>query len=568
MQTLRQIASKAYYEGNPIMSDEAFDSLPDDGSVGYTPLKDAITLFSRMYSLDKEYVDTLPDYGLRGGRVYSPKLDGASCQIRCESGEIIAMTRGDGNQGKLINPDIVKVLTDNKVIDGIATGEVVTFAGDVANARNVCAGILNSKELTAEVKAKITEYNIKFVAYDVLPLDGSQPASTLMERLDNWPGISVVDYEQLSSCPKDGTVSRINDDSKFYAEGFTDKFPRGATAFKTQDEQHSTTLTGIVWDLGKSGKVTPVALLDTVNIGGANISRATLHNIGYLEELDAAIGDTVTVIRAGQIIPQVIGVEIKPLSRTVINLDINCPSCSSELTRVNTGLFCKNPDCGSQNLKKVVAYCKALGMKGFGEKTLQSMGVQRIEDLYTFKEDNSNNGLSGKRLQNLLDELHKKAYNIPIEKFLVANSIPLVGNVIAAKLKAVPWAELLEADVAKLKSYGVGEKASINLVEGITRAQLMDLPVTISHATEVVSTVAIPEPSLSVCITGKLVDYKNRKEAAEYLETLGIKVTSSVTKNTNYLICEDDTKVGSSSYKKAQTNGIPVVTIINLLEEI
>jgi len=565
--TLREIASEAYYTGNPIMSDEAFDSLPEDGAVGYKPNEaDAVPLPSRMYSLNKDTSGDLPDIGISETKIITPKLDGASCQILVSGRDAVAYTRGDGRKGKSISSGIVKNLLLRGIPEAelhtcIVTGEVVAFK-DADNARNICAGLLNTKEVSQEVLAKIEEYDIRFVAYDVLPVDGSIPKGNYIHRLTKWPGTTVIDFEDISSCPTDGVVERLILDSEYYAAGFTDKFPRGAVAYKPLDNRYSTTLLDVIWDLGKSGKITPVAILEPVNIEGANVAKATLHNIGYLEELGAAIGDTVTVIRAGKIIPQVIGVENKPNSRTVVNLCNSCPSCGTTPERVNTGLFCRNTDCSAQNLKKVIGYCKALDIKGFGEKTLQAIGVECISDLYAIDEEVMLNAIGDKRTQKLLDELAQKAYNIPIEKFLKAHAIPLIGTAVASKLSSVSWDALQHITVAELKTYGLGEKASTNLINTLPAIQALDLPVVITNESKESKTKA-PETNLTVCITGKLENYKNRKEAAAYLETLGVKVASSVTKNTNYLICEDGS-TASSSYKKAESYGIPVVTINNL----
>lgn len=300
-------AAEAYYAGSPIIADAQFDALAD--SVGYNKVgatrqntKVARHLY-QMYSLQKYYEDegTQPLQGVSGCIAVSPKLDGAALSLLYIDGALVqVLTRGDGTEGQIVTDKFVgnPIVPQTVPFIGVyqITGEIVAPI-NIENARNYAAGALNLKD-TAEFRSRA----LSFFAYGVQPA----LAATFDYDLDRLKaaGFSVINEAALDKIfPCDGLVFRVNDNKTFYDMGYTAKHPRGAYARKERAEHVETKLLGVEWQVGKSGKVTPVGILEPVLIGDALVSRATLNNPGFIEMLDLQIGDTVAVIRAGEIIP-------------------------------------------------------------------------------------------------------------------------------------------------------------------------------------------------------------------------------------------------------------------------
>ena len=305
MQEFLDRASTMYYDGYPIISDEEFDLLADKhnyNKVGYT-VTDAISHTYQMYSLQKCFdLDKAPlDVT---SCVCSPKLDGAAVSLLYVNGALqLALTRGDGIQGRDIT-DKMRTLVPSEIRDSRLiqiTGEVVA-PSSIPNSRNFAAGSLGLKG--EEGLLEFQTRPLVFVAYDATP-ELSEQYSGALRRLERH-GFNVVDRFDTSGYPTDGLVYRLNDNLKYSHLGHTSKHPRGAFALKEQAQGVATTLIDVVWQLGKSGVVSPVAILDPIEIGGATVSRATLHNIEYIRDLDLEIGCGVEVIRSGEIIPPIV----------------------------------------------------------------------------------------------------------------------------------------------------------------------------------------------------------------------------------------------------------------------
>ena len=298
-------ASKLYYEGTPLLSDAEFDLLADKHNyttVGYE-VTDAVPHTYQMYSLQKCFdmakapIDILEC-------IVSPKLDGAAVSILYVNGELtLALTRGDGIQGRDIT-DKMKHLVPNTIkYPGVVqiTGEVVA-PSSVTNSRNFASGSLGLKGLKG--LEEFMQRPLVFVAYDSSNLYGNY--SEEMNWLRHGCGFNVVTLFDCTRYPTDGIVYKLCDGNKFRDLGHTAKHPRGAFAFKEQAAGVVTTLEAVEWQIGKSGVVSPVAILSPILIGDATVSRATLHNIQYIRELDLEIGCQVEVIRSGEIIPRVV----------------------------------------------------------------------------------------------------------------------------------------------------------------------------------------------------------------------------------------------------------------------
>ncbi len=312
-------ASKAYFEGSPFLSDEEFDSLAkkeDYERVGYNPDARMLHMFP-LYSLQKvfEGEDTPPIY--KSKVIETPKLDGAAISIQYRNGKLSSViTRGDGKAGievtdKFLNNSIVpqKLYPEYTFAGNTGhyiknqgllqvTGEIVA-PKEIPNARNYAAGALNLKDVE-EFKRR----NLTFIAYNIEPNISSTYEGD-MSHLE-YSGFNTAIDSEWDEFPTDGKVFRVNDNTEYLSLGFTSHHPRGAYALKTREEGIETTLLDVIWQTGKSGKVTPVAILEPIEIDDAIISRATLNNIAYIKSLNLEIGCRVKVIRAGKIIPRVI----------------------------------------------------------------------------------------------------------------------------------------------------------------------------------------------------------------------------------------------------------------------
>lgn len=299
-------ASSKYYAGDPIISDEEFDRLAefyDYKSVGAAIQGDSIAHAFPMWSLQKVYDDEeLITYKTES--VWSDKLDGAAISILYCYGRLsLALTRGDGKEGLDITRNIKTLVPTyqegfSKLPQVQITGEVVA-PKHIENARNYAAGALSLKNVD-EFKTR----DLTFIAYGVFPYEYSfwTDDMRMLEEL----GFNTVIGDSWEQFPKDGRVCRIDHYEAFALLGYTSKHPRGAFALKERKGGVITRLIDVEWQPGRSGVISPVAILEPVNIGGATVSRATLHNIKYIREKDLDYGCLVEVIRSGEIIPRVV----------------------------------------------------------------------------------------------------------------------------------------------------------------------------------------------------------------------------------------------------------------------
>jgi len=307
---LKEWADTAYELGSPVMSDVEYDSLFGESATVGAKVGDVPHQY-QMYSLQKHYAED-GEPPLSVGLVETPKLDGCAVSLRYYSGMLVqALTRGDGKLGQPITEKMMLLVPTNlqENISIQITGEVVARK-DVPNSRNMVAGSLGLKELS-EFKDRISEIGLEFVAYSVQVVPNEQGLGELyvkdMSILTEFGFTTVMKEGLEDKFPLDGVVFRVNSNKEFNRLGYTSKHPRGAYAFKKKQKPVVTKLLDVVWQTGKSGKVTPVALLDSVMIGDANVSRATLNNMAYIDALNLEIGCMVEVVRSGEIIPTIVG---------------------------------------------------------------------------------------------------------------------------------------------------------------------------------------------------------------------------------------------------------------------
>ena len=300
-------ASQRYYAGQPIITDDEFDKLAEAHNyerVGTPSVRDGVPHAFSMYSLQKCYVgEKLIE--LAGETAETPKLDGAAIAVTYLNGRyVLGLTRGDGKRGQDITEKVRHLVPATVDRQGLVqiTGEVVA-PKSIPNARNYAAGALNLKDIE-EVKSR----DLTFIAYGVQPV-----VEELWTHEMGWletQGFLDVHHaaflKETDKFPQDGKVFRLNNNKAFEAAGYTSKHPRGAYALKERQEGVVTRLLDVVWQVGRTGVVSPVAILAPVLVGDATVSRATLHNMKYIEELNLELDCEVEIIRSGEIIPRVV----------------------------------------------------------------------------------------------------------------------------------------------------------------------------------------------------------------------------------------------------------------------
>jgi DNA ligase (NAD+) len=295
-------ASKAYYEGTPIISDEEFDIL--SSTIGYEEVgtfEGEYPHLYPMYSLQKVFeADDVPAvFDKAETTIVTPKLDGAAVALVYEQGIFVrGLTRGNGKKGRVITsflrhlvPNVISI-TDTVQI----TGEVVA-PKTIPNARNYASGALNLKSMDEFLTRDLT-----FVAYDIQ----NKTSNSFVEDMGRLVEFNTILDSNWNQFPHDGQVFRIDEVSYFESLGYTAHHPRGAFALKTRAEGVVTKLLDVVWSVGKSGVVSPVAILEPIKIGEATVSKATLHNPKFIEDMNLEIGCLVEVIRSGEIIPKIV----------------------------------------------------------------------------------------------------------------------------------------------------------------------------------------------------------------------------------------------------------------------
>lgn len=302
-----EYCNRMYAEGNPILPDDVYDRLVEntelENKVGYDSTEERFQHPYPMYSLQKVFIgeDKEPDWDINQTKIMTAKLDGAAVSITYIDGVLTqALTRGDGKAGLDIT-DKIKSLVPNEIWSkGVKqiTGEIVA-PKSIPNARNYASGALNLKDLE-EFKSR----DLTFIAYGIQP--AICPEWTADMTMVKEMGFNTVTQSDWTEFPQDGKVVRVDSNIYFEKLGYTSHHPRGSFALKKRQAGVVTRLLDVEWNVGKSGAVSPVAILEPCIIGEATVSRATLHNMAYIEALELEIGCNVEVIRSGEIIPRIV----------------------------------------------------------------------------------------------------------------------------------------------------------------------------------------------------------------------------------------------------------------------
>ena len=535
------------------------------------------------------------------------KIDGLSISLTYEKGILVAgATRGDGSIGENITENLKRVkdipLTLPEKLDITVRGEcymprasfdLVNQARqengepEFANPRNAAAGTL--RQLDTAVVAKRNLATFLYQEASPSTRDSQEkvlkhleqlgfvvnPKRILAKSIDEiWNFIQEVGQER-EHLPYDidGVVIKVNDLAGQEELGFTVKAPKWAVAYKFPAEEKEAQLLSVDWTVGRTGVVTPTANLTPVQLAGTTVSRATLHNVNYIAEKDIHKDDTVIVYKAGDIIPAVLRVvESKRLSEEKLDIPTNCPSCDSHLLHFEdeVALRCINPRCPAQIMEGLIHFASrdAMNITGLGpsivEKLFAANLVKDVADIYRLKEDDFLllEGIKEKSASKLYQAIQASKDN-SAEKLLFGLGIRHVGskasqlllqhfhsieNLAQADLEEVASIESLGSVIAQsLQTYFATEGSKILLDE------LKEAGVNLDYKGQTVIADAALS-GLTVVLTGKLERLK-RSEAKSKLESLGAKVTGSVSKKTDLVVAGAD---AGSKLQKAQELGIEI----------
>ena len=535
------------------------------------------------------------------------KIDGLSISLTYEKGILVAgATRGDGSVGENITENLKRVkdipLTLPEELDITVRGECymprASFdqvnqarqengESEFANPRNAAAGTLRQLDTAVVAKRNLATFlyqeaspSTRDSQEKVLKHLGQlgfvvNPKRILAENIDEiWNFIQEVGQER-DNLPYDidGVVIKVNDLASQEELGFTVKAPKWAVAYKFPAEEKEAQLLSVDWTVGRTGVVTPTANLTPVQLAGTTVSRATLHNVDYIAEKDIRKDDTVIVYKAGDIIPAVLRVvESKRISEEKLDIPTNCPSCNSDLLHFEdeVALRCINPRCPAQIMEGLIHFASrdAMNITGLGpsivEKLFAANLVKDVADIYRLKEEDFLllEGVKEKSASKLYQAIQASKEN-SAEKLLFGLGIRHVGskasqlllqhfhsieNLAQADPEEVASIESLGGVIAKsLQTYFATEGSEILLRE------LREAGVNLDYKGQtVVADAALS--GLTVVLTGKLERLK-RSEAKSKLESLGAKVTGSVSKKTDLVVAGVD---AGSKLQKAQELGIEV----------
>ena len=535
------------------------------------------------------------------------KIDGLSISLTYEKGILVAgATRGDGSVGENITENLKRVkdipLTLPEELDITVRGECYMPRAsfdqinqarqengepEFANPRNAAAGTL--RQLDTAVVAKRNLATFLYQEASSSTRDSQEKVLTHLEQLgfvvnpkrilaenidEIWDFIQEVGQERENlSYDIDGVVIKVNDLASQEALGFTVKAPKWAVAYKFPAEEKEAQLLSVDWTVGRTGVVTPTANLTPVQLAGTTVSRATLHNVDYIAEKDIRKDDTVIVYKAGDIIPAVLRVvESKRISEEKLDIPTNCPSCDSDLLHFEdeVALRCINPRCPAQIMEGLIHFASrdAMNITGLGpsivEKLFAANLVEDVADIYRLKEDDFLllEGVKEKSASKLYQAIQASKEN-SAEKLLFGLGIRHVGskasqlllqhfhsieNLAQANPEEVASIESLGSVIAKsLQTYFATEGSEILLRE------LKEAGVNLDYKGQIVVADAVLS-GLTVVLTGKLERLK-RSEAKNKLESLGAKVTGSVSKKTDLVVAGAD---AGSKLQKAQELGIEV----------
>ena len=632
VELLNKYAYHYYVLDNPIATDEEYDTLyreveeyekkhpekilknsptqrvGDRIAEGFEKAKH----LSRMWSLEDvfnhqellEWIERIKKIDHEISFYCEPKFDGASLNLIYENGVLqMGITRGDGVEGENITQNVKTIRSIPLVIEEKSLmeirGEVVIEKEEFerinkerlknneplfANPRNAAAGSL--RQLDPRITAK---RNLVFLPYGVgVNSLRFEYLSDLMEyiyslgfkkspfrsKAKDADAIEAI-YQKMKaereSYPMmlDGMVVKVNEIQKHEELGYTVKYPRFMVAYKFPAVEKVTRLKDIILQVGRTGVVTPVAVVEPVEIEGAVVERATLHNFDEIERKDIRIGDYVIILRSGDVIPKITKVltERRDGSEKVVHRPTSCPVCGSELLDEGALIKCQNLSCEARVVNSIIYFAskQCMNIDGLGEKIVEQLYkeglVKSVLDLYslTMEQLLTLEGFKEKKAQNLLNAI-EASKGSELWRFINALGIEHIGEVASKQLSQVFGLEYKNATEEQLIALdGFGEEMAKSFLEFMrvnkeTVIRLEEIIQPVPPATEV-EALDNPFKGKKVVLTGTMS--RPRGEIKQMLESLGAKVSSSVSKKTDFVIYGED---AGSKYDKALALGVKTIT--------
>lgn len=625
---LNRYAYEYYVLDNPSVPDSEYDKLyaelqaleRESGTVlfdsptrrvGGEPIKafERHEHIARLYSLDKAVTDDeLNAFFTRVGKVAENpaytveyKFDGLTMCLTYEGGRFVrATTRGNGTAGEDVTAQVLTIKSYPMTIRYQGTlevkGEAIirlsvlenynkTAAEPLKNARNAAAGAIRNLDpaVTASRRPEILFYDVNYMSEPIL--SSQEEAIAFLER----EGFKTFRHVRLCKTPQevfdaideidmtrksidvltDGAVVKVNDFAVREELGYTDKFPRWAIAFKFEAEEAVTTVRNVVWQVGRTGKLTPLAEVDPVELAGATVRKATLNNLGDIRRKDVKVGSKVLIRRSNEVIPEILGA----YEHTGESVDIappeTCPYCGTALVEEGANLFCPNKACRPRVAAMLANFASkgAMDIEGFSEMTAyqfyDELGVRRCSDLYFLGKEKLQTleGFGDKKIRNLLKEI-EKSKQIPLDRFIFALGIGGIGKVASGDLaRRFGSVEALgNATIEQLvEMENIGEKTASNIVawfaDGENRAELSRFAE--AGVKPFVKQIVSGGPFMgqNVVLTGTLSQFK-RSAAQKLIEEAGGVCQSAVTQKTTLVIAGE---AAGSKLEKAQALGVKVI---------
>lgn len=626
--TLNKWAYEYYVLDNPSVPDREYDRLYDElkrieeetgevefdsptKRVGGEPVKGFArhAHIARLYSLDKSVTyEELDAFFTRvkksvGNPEYTVeyKFDGLTMCLTYNGGKFVrATTRGNGVEGEDVTAQCLTVKSFPLTIgyEGLleVQGEAVirlsvlekyneTAKEQLKNARNAVAGAIRNSDprVTAERKPEILFYNVNYTEDDFLKTQTEHFEFLKENGFKVYPFLRVCKTEEevIAAIEEieierknidvltDGAVIKLNDCSARCALGYTDKFPRWAMAYKFEAEEAVTRVRDVKWQVGRTGKLTPLAIVDPVNLGGATVRKATLNNYGDVLRKDVKIGSKVLIRRSNEVIPEILGAVEHAEGSVPVQKPAVCPYCGSAVEEVGANVFCPNKVCRPRVVGKIEHFAQkdAMDIEGLSEMTAgqlyDSLNITYCSSLYSLCAEDLKklDGFKDKKIKNLLSAI-EKSKTVPQERFLFALGIDGVGKVAAKDLtKQFPTiAELASADKERLLQLeNVGEVTAEAIVgwfaDEENRAELQRF---FAAGVKPEITVRATEGSFageSVVLTGTLSSFK-RSEAQKLIEERGGECQSSVTSKTTIVVAGE---AAGSKLDKAKKLGVKII---------
>ena len=626
---LNKWAQEYYVLDAPTVSDKEYDTLYDElkkleeesgvvlpdsptRRVGGEPIQgfEKHVHIARLFSLDKSTTeDELKAFFTRveklanGNAEYTVeyKFDGLTVCLTYDKGKFVrATTRGNGVVGEDVTAQVLTIPSFPLSISyqGLleVRGEAVirlsvleeynkTAIEPLKNARNAVAGAIRNLDpkITKQRKPEIYFYDVNYRS------EGGELSQTDAHEFLKKEGFKVFPYfkvcktgeEVLSAINEveklrreidvltDGAVIKVNDSELRAEMGYTDKFPRWAMAYKFEAEEVTTLVKDVVWQVGRTGKLTPLAILEPVELGGATVSRATLNNYGDIQRKDVKIHSRVLVRRSNEVIPEILGATEHTEKSAEIEKPVICPSCGYVLLEIGAHLFCPNRVCEPRIVAKLDHYASknAMDIEGFSESTALALfrekGVKNFSDLYRLTAEDLQDleGFKDKKIQNLLTAIERSKAPT-LDAFLYAIGVEGVGRVaakdLAAKFESVE--NLQNATVEALVNLeNIGEITARAIVEYFSDEynleeldRLKKAGVSPTYSVEKKEGVFSGE---SVVLTGTLSKYK-RSEAQKLIEERGGVCQSSVTAKTTLVLAGAE---AGSKLDKAKKLGVRII---------